>query len=795
MPPAQEQARAQQIALILEQIEGLPTLSPVASRLMQISSVQDADLDPIVELIESDLTLTGRILGLCRRSDKGLGDRITTVRRAVVMLGLESIQSVVLGVSVYDLMGTRLGPALEAQDPGTPEMPGFQHAGFWKHSVAVAAASSLIAEAHPTLKIAPQEAFVAGLMHDLGKLVLELVLPRSYRRVLQLAERRACASAHVERELFGIDHHTAAKRLGEHWGLPHALQDVMWLHSQPAQSLPDLPHKPLIGIVNAARALTRELMLGWCGDYSNALSLDGSEGVCGSFGLVAAHVRGTIPKLHEETAYRCAVLGLDKPTSADLMLESIAAANSRLARLNTLLQHRSLRTEEQTRAIACIAEFQSKWRPGRNVSETLSDVASSARGWLGAGFFAIVIQTRAGEPWQLHRFDAGPDAPARVQLIDAPDFGIGHGAFSSESSAQTSDMHAPADLDALARTERASVGGLALLPWITEHLADAVDLRRVQIMPLHQSAERRGPSALLLHDRPMAQGLRERGAMQALQSTWSAAIAASLQHEGARRLSERLAGANRDLVALQQKFAETQSMVRLGEMAAGAAHEMNNPLTVISGRAQLLAERLTDPTGQAAVKSIVASARQLTDLITSLRLVADPPMPTINACAVDEIVREAIARAEQRTGVAGRIRPIIEAALPPAPLDRELAASALAELLVNAIEASPDTPIDIRAHIDPADSRLMILVKDQGPGMSARALHHAFDPFFSEKPAGRQTGLGLVRARRWIELLRGEVSLSSLPGLGTTATVIWPIGSSLESSAAPGVPARPLAAA
>jgi signal transduction histidine kinase/HD-like signal output (HDOD) protein len=791
MPPTLDAPRAQQIGLILEQIEALPTLSPVATRLMQISSVQDADLDPIVELIESDLTLTGRILGLCRRSDKGLGDRITTVRRAVVMLGLESIQSVVLGVSVYDLMGTRLGPAIEEQSPGTPDMPGFQHTGFWKHSVSVAAASGLIAEAHPGLKIAPQEAFVAGLMHDVGKLVLELVLPRSYCRVLQLAERRACASAHIERELFGIDHHTAAKRLAEHWGLPHALQDVMWLHSQPAESLPDLPHKPLIGIVNAARSLTRELMLGWSGDFSNVPELEGAAGVCRSFGLDHALARGTIPRLHEETAYRCAVLGLDKPTSADLMLESIASANQRLARLNTLLQHRSLRSEEQSRAIACISDFQSTWRPGRNVSETLGDVAASARSWLGAGFFAIVIQTRAGEPWQLHRFDAGPDAPARVHLIGAPSMGLGSLTEAIAGETRQAEASTQADLDALARTERASVGGLALLPWVTEHLADAVDLRRVQIMPLHQSAERRGPSALLLHDRPVAQGLRERGAMQALQSTWSAAIAGALQHEGARRLSERLAGANRDLVALQQRLAESQSMVRLGEMAAGAAHEMNNPLTVISGRGQILAERLTDATDQAAARSIVASARQMSDLITSLRLVADPPAPALVTCEIEPIIRDAIAKAEQRTGLSGRFVPRIDGSLPESMLDRELAAAAIAELLVNALEASPETPVEIRAHIDPSDSRLMILVKDQGPGMSARALHHAFDPFFSEKPAGRQTGLGLVRARRWVELMQGEISLSSLTGVGTTATIAWPA----QTSSAGHLPTRPLAAA
>src|SRR6266850_1126606 len=96
--------RAGQIELILRRVESLPTLSPVATRMLQIAGVEDADLDALVEVIESDPPLTARLLGLCRRADKGWGDRITTVRRAVVMLGLEAVQAAALSVSVYDVM-------------------------------------------------------------------------------------------------------------------------------------------------------------------------------------------------------------------------------------------------------------------------------------------------------------------------------------------------------------------------------------------------------------------------------------------------------------------------------------------------------------------------------------------------------------------------------------------------------------------------------------------------------------------------------------------------------------------
>src|SRR2546423_6331964 len=148
--PDQDQGRrGDQIELILRQVDNLPTLSPIATRLLEIGNVEDADLDKIVEIIESDPPLTARLLGLCRRADKGLGDRITTVRRAVVMLGLEAVQAAVLSVAVYELMA---GYSPDSSGVDTVATVGsahpFDRVGFWRHSIAVASASELIAEAH-----------------------------------------------------------------------------------------------------------------------------------------------------------------------------------------------------------------------------------------------------------------------------------------------------------------------------------------------------------------------------------------------------------------------------------------------------------------------------------------------------------------------------------------------------------------------------------------------------------------------------------------------------------------------
>src|SRR5215831_8005618 len=97
-------ARARQVELILERVQTLPTLSPVAARLLSIGTIDEVLIADVVKIIESDPALSTRILGLCRKADRGLGDRITTVKRAVLMLGIESVRSAALSVSVYDLM-------------------------------------------------------------------------------------------------------------------------------------------------------------------------------------------------------------------------------------------------------------------------------------------------------------------------------------------------------------------------------------------------------------------------------------------------------------------------------------------------------------------------------------------------------------------------------------------------------------------------------------------------------------------------------------------------------------------
>ena len=759
-----DQDRASQIDLILRQVDSLPTLSPIATRLMEITNVEDTNLDRLVEVLEADPALTAKLLGLCRKADKGLGDRITTVRRAVVMLGLEAVQAAVLSVTVYDLM-QRCSPRIdEPAATGAETTLDFDRAGFWMHSVAVASASELIAAGHVDLGVKAEEAFVAGLLHDLGKLVLDLILPRSYARVLGLAERRASSATDAELQLIGLDHHTAGKRLGEHWGLPPALCEVMWLHGQPIDSLPEGPNRNLIGIVSVARTLCRHLHLGWSGDFNHPEPLGGPRGICRQFGLSADLVESSTTKLHDQVLTRCKVLGLDDRDAPEVLMQSLASANRRLGRLTAMFDQRSRSSLRQARVLTAISEFQERAasRRGRDIIETLAEVVRSAAGILGQGFFGVLYQPREGEAWQLSRF-ASDGRPLRSEVVETPP-GTG--------------SHRVASLAELCRGEGMSVASLSLLPWLTDYLVDAGDLRKVQLLSLSVD-EADSPAAVLLHDRDVS-GALDKQMLDSITKTWAGAIGTAILHDSARRLAERLVASNRSLAEAQQRLAESESMARLGEMAAGAAHEMNNPLTVINGRAQLLASKLTGSDSSAAANAIVDASQQLSDLITSLRLVAAPPEPKPREVSAEDVISEGIARAKERTKLNVPVDAHFPRPAPKALLDKDMIVTALAEVIANAMQASAAItncgPVRVRAQTTASDRRILFVVEDSGPGMSARALQHAFDPFFSERAAGRGTGLGLTRARRLVELLGGEIVLRSKPGQGTTATVGLAIG-------------------
>ncbi len=749
--------------LILSHIESLPTLSPIALRVLQLSSSPDADIKEITSLIESDPALTARILRLCKRADRATANEITTIDRAVALVGLEAVRAAMLSVEVYGLVKA---------DSDTSIV--FDRAAFWRHSLAVACCAELIAEKHEQagLGIRPQEAFLCGLLHDLGKLALEKVLPKAFSRCVELCEQKRSDIAEIERRVIGLDHHTAGKRLAEHWGLPHALQDVIWLHNQPAVALPQMPHRWLISTVTVAQAITRKLLIGWSGNYSPVRSI---EKLCAEHGLDAEACAEIESEVFDRLAVRASTLGIDDAGDTSGLLDSIAEANRQLGTLNDRLTQQAKANRVQQAVLDAIDRFHSEGILRTALPDAMGAVARSAAVTFETSRpIGILWQSRPSAVWYLRLYSSSG------RIIREKNLGIPPGGH---------------DLIALTDRSRLGFASVEVYEWLRNTLGEELDASTVSFTPLVGADQhfQPCPSGVMLHQvGKNARALLENPqALRPLLATWASTLVATAQFDGARRLGEQLADANRQLAETQQQLVESQSMARLGELAGGAAHEMNNPLTVISANAQILAQRLLDEENAAKAKSVADAAQRLSDLITSLHLFADPPEPKPVRVDLHQLLDHAVKSAVEKRettlrslAASARIqgRPPVNTTLPEirviigddadvAFLDRRQILQAVTEVIVNALEAQPKRLVEVRAVVSDTDDRLLISVSDDGIGMSERARRHACDPFFSEKDAGRQPGLGLARARRLIDLHGGDLWIESTPGHGATITV------------------------
>jgi signal transduction histidine kinase/HD-like signal output (HDOD) protein len=733
--------QVRRVELILQQLEALPTLSPIAVRLLELTAAEDSQSRDVIRLVSADPSLSAKVLKMCRCHARGRASIVSSVERAVLLLGFEAVRGAVLSVQVFELFDGMPSPGGEIRG----ERPVFDRAMFWQHCLGVGVACELLVESTKLRgRIDRGEAYISGLLHDLGQLALHLVMPASYDRVAELAEGQGVALDQACRRLIGIDSHTAGKRLAEHWHLPNSLSDVLWLHGQPFNSLPDLAHREMIVLVSLADAIVRRQHLTTVGHGPRGEDL---HAMCGHLKIPPDVVGKIVPRLHEEVRLRAEALGLNLKTTTDMLLRSISRANEVLGRLNATVRQRAASADTQAKVLKAIAAFHAEALPGGSVATVLGKVVQSAAATFAEGFFGMLYQARVGEPWQFFQFSSDGRV-LRSDLIERP--------FST------------AAVDDLGDDMHVSMKALGLLPWLSDFLGDADNLQDVRLLALKCGW---GVSAVLLHECPV-DDRTERVHLEALRRTWGASIAAAAQHQGARRLGEELAEANRMLTDAQDELARSKAMAAAGEIAAGAAHEMNNPLAIISGRSQLLVHRLEDPQLKAMAAQIVERSHELSDMITALRCVSEPASPSMRPVDPGSLLRAVVNEICEKNGEMPRLSLELEEDLPQVNVDPAQIARAVREVVRNAFEADPSVQVTVRVQIDDLDDRLKIRVSDNGPGLSEHALAHAFDPFFSDKPAGRQPGLGLALARRFVEAHDGRLTLENGSAGGAVAT-IW----------------------
>ncbi len=201
---------------------------------------------------------------------------------------------------------------------------------------------------------------------------------------------------------------------------------------------------------------------------------------------------------------------------------------------------------------------------------------------------------------------------------------------------------------------------------------------------------------------------------------------------------------------------EREADHRVAEVTAGAAHEINNPLSVVVGRSQILKSWSGDPSVTGSASEIFEAAQRIAGIVAGLHQHAtafDVSPTTVDG---DELLQRCAEEAQIRLVGLGPVE--IERCSNPVQVDLDVRRTIdlVVEACRNALEAQEDVQIRLRGSSDAANSRWNILIEDNGPGFGRSSLEHAFDPFFSLKPAGRKAGMGLTVARRIMEAQGGS---------------------------------------
>ncbi len=268
---------------MLRAIREAPLLSPSASRLLQVSTRSDYDLQEVVRIVKNDSVLTARLLRVVNSPFYGLRAQVTTVDRAIMLLGT----SMVVGVALSDSVQGLLGKPLDGY--------GGERGMLMRHELFCALCSKFLAKAGGG-RVDPELAFTGGLLHDIGKAILsDFMKGRVQEAVAEVDRQEGGDYLAAERRLVGADHTEIGLELAKNWELPDVLQAVIRHHHEPEQA--EEEHRAMVYAVHLGDILA---MMEGHGTGSDAMQYQLRPGYTAYLDLSQEKIAEIVLTAHEE---------------------------------------------------------------------------------------------------------------------------------------------------------------------------------------------------------------------------------------------------------------------------------------------------------------------------------------------------------------------------------------------------------------------------------------------------------------------------------------------------------------
>jgi len=727
---------AHHVELSVGRLDSLSILPCVAARFLPQLLQGQFSSSALADIVKLDPAITAKVLSLISQQGVSISGGRFSLRQGIDKLGDSFIRDALVSLNV--LRATGCGEIRKQ---------------LTLHSLAVACCAKDIAEI--TL---PQEdsqlAFCAGLLHDIGKFALEEVMPKSFARIFEEAKSQRVGACEVERKYLGTDHTILGRRLARKWHLPDAVELAIWFHHSDTVTIyQNMPGARIAAIVQLANSMARQSGIGQSGSFDSPEEIEPTVSVLGMDVEQLKPIRQSLTRQVED---RAKVLGLDTPDAIARYADAAGTTVAKLAYENARLTDENRRLQAASSHLDFMTEFLLN--------------ANSAAG-------AIDIAQTFARCWQKY-FQTGMVCLYLTPMADS--LTLEAVVVENLSQSKTVLLNVPASASAIPQVIANKFGILNAqdyVDWLFEQLDIEFDLSRTRLVPLLSSGQATGAIVFELNWPGDIELFEDK--IRTAASIAGTILGMARAGQRQERFAELFAQLVSKPKAAQSKIAGGLLTDAIAEMAAGAAHELNNPLLVISGRAQLLAKAETDKEKKQAIDQIKKNANQISQIIDDLMSFAEPPKPKPTQTDINQILDESIQLTSQKTKTE-HINTQIEVAddVKSVFVDSAQVVSAIANIITNAIESYTDESgrVIITAESVKFGDFVKLIIRDSGCGMDTQTLQKATQPFFSAKAAGRKRGIGLAHAVRFIQINGGSMEIASEPGEGTTVTIYLPRG-------------------
>jgi len=234
---------------IYSQIKYLPSLPSVVVTILQKLNDPQSSVQDLAKALSYEQSLASRVLKLANSAYYGFPRKVDTLTKAVTIIGYNSIRNIVLVTNLFD--------SLEQKKQART----LNRMYFWQHSLGCGAAAEVIGTKLGFKN--GEEIFLAGLLHDIGKVVLDAFLHDKYKMVFEHTQEHDLLLLEAEKEILGASHAEFGRMLAESWNLPHSLSAAIGYHHEPEKGE---KHFTLAGLVHIGDILVRALEIGNGGD-------------------------------------------------------------------------------------------------------------------------------------------------------------------------------------------------------------------------------------------------------------------------------------------------------------------------------------------------------------------------------------------------------------------------------------------------------------------------------------------------------------------------------------------------